>query len=782
VNALALEIDNSPARPPYVRSRRWLRVTRWWLLVAIGFHIACALVLVPVTSHPYDLAVLTSNAEAWLRWGFSPFYRWKFGTDFAALALVAQALRAFIAGLGAPGIVALHIAWKLPLVSADLLTAGVIFRLGRKFVPSHASALAALWLVNPVVLWVSAGHGQVESIAILCLFAALQFALDGRLLLAGLVTGLGAGVEYFPIAALVPVIVWWRGGLLIGKRTLLSYSVGFVSSMAACFGPLLLDPIGRPSLLGGLASSSGLSPESVNSLLDVWAWFGYRWASLWPLLFVVGGIVCFAFAIRTANRGPGVGLIALSTVLLLAVLLDANTLPQFAVIAAAALWLLAMAVPMHPIALVVVPVAGLATYFLFLDNGASTANAFFFDAWANTGARLLPVPRSQELAILLGRTFSLSLVVATAYGAMGLVRARRPSWNAALMLGAMLCLVPVVWALQPPIWQSALSAAPTASLPDFDYVAGTRDGTISLLGPQLARVNYSETLIAASRQGRVTPTAGVRVSVRDLIEQASVGQALVPSLVADRTINIPDWSRLQESARTVWVELLLGSTEWSDGIHLDQSHVSLLVNGARIPADHATFVMGQPSKFGWALVDFLVPSAMIDHNGNLYMLPSPATLSWNGSQDGGPWVRVATASGAVHVLVDLKPATVSYRFDSNGLGYVTGFPLTKTYVIDLSDAELSQLQILGAVLRWPETSETWKSNIWFQALGVLFGLVVLAATTLLMARELRGSVGTPEVLLWSSSQPSGLYHPPNAMPVERSLTSRTARSTKKRGV
>src|SRR5713226_505722 len=190
--------DRAP-RPEPRQSRRWLYRTKWWLGIAVAFHVACAAVLLPVTSHPYDLAVLTGNAEAWLNWGFSPFYNWKFGIDYAALAVLAQSLRAFLSAIGVPGIAAVHIAWKLPLVIANLLTAGVIYRLALKIAPNRAPVLATLWLVNPAVLWVSAGHGQVESIAVLSVLAAMLFALEGRLTLAGIITGLGIGIEYFPV-------------------------------------------------------------------------------------------------------------------------------------------------------------------------------------------------------------------------------------------------------------------------------------------------------------------------------------------------------------------------------------------------------------------------------------------------------------------------------------------------------------------------------------------------------------------------------------------------------
>src|SRR2546430_9740253 len=141
------------------KPRKWVYQSRWWLTGAVVFHICCAAILVPVASHPYDLAVLTGNAEAWLKWGVSPFLNWKFGTDYAALAVAAQALRAFLASFGIPGIVALHIAWKLPLVMANLLTAGAIYRLGGKLAPDRAPILAAMWLFYPGRLWVSCRQG-----------------------------------------------------------------------------------------------------------------------------------------------------------------------------------------------------------------------------------------------------------------------------------------------------------------------------------------------------------------------------------------------------------------------------------------------------------------------------------------------------------------------------------------------------------------------------------------------------------------------------------------------
>ena len=271
------------------RARRWLVISKRWLFAAIGFHIACAIVIAPVTSHPYDLAVITGNSEAWLRWGVSLFYNWKFGADYTLLTLAAQSSRAFLSALGTPGVIAIHVAWKLPLISANILTAAIIYRVSTKFRRDNASALAALWLFNPVTLWVSAGHGQIESVAILCVFASVLLALDGHLFLAGVCTGAGVGIEYFPAAVIGSVVVWSRGSYLPGRRPLLAYGLGLMSSLIVCFAPVLFDPVGRVGLLAGLSSSAHPGNVFGSSVLTVWTWgepdsqvYGHSYFSLSP--------------------------------------------------------------------------------------------------------------------------------------------------------------------------------------------------------------------------------------------------------------------------------------------------------------------------------------------------------------------------------------------------------------------------------------------------------------------------------------------------------------------
>jgi hypothetical protein len=716
----------------------WLKAPPaiWLIYVAAVFHVLCAIILMPVTSHPYDFAVLTSNAQAWLRWGFSPFYNWKFGSDLAAMAFFSQALRTFLAASGVSGTVALHIGWKIILVGADILCAACIYRLGQRFAPPRAVSLALLWLVNPVVLWVSAGHGQVESLALFCMFAALTLALDGKLFSSGVLTGLGTGFEYFPIAVVGAVLVWWRGGY-VGGRRMVDFGIGLLSALLVCYLPLLLDATARESLVVGLASSGGLTAGSSESLLSLWAWTGYQLSAVWPIMFGVGGLVCLALSLVFARRGAVVGLVFIPIVLITALLFDANTLPQFAPIAAAALWLLALAVPISTVPLVAVPAAGLATYFLFLDGGASTANAFFYDDWYRTvGVELLPIPISERAAVFLGHIFSFGLVATAIYAAAGRGRLGRPSGAASIILSTALCVLIAGWALQADLWTAAFAKGSTADLPDFNFAAKARAGTLESVGPNVFRVTYPEYLVAAGRRAAVEPSTVLRLSLRDLYDQGNAGTAHPADQWPGSDITIPGWAQVGSSTHAVWVELWLGSSDWSPASQPELSKLHLEAGGTTVSAMDATTVAVERNGIGWALIDFRIPATTIDAAGHLRIVPDLGSLLWRGSST-QPWIRILPASGTVDALIDFTLHNLTYDAAPDGQGYLRGLPDSDAFVIDMSSAPSARIRINSAVLLWPDGPQPWKQNRSLEAAGAGYLLLVVFGTAVSFRRLLR---------------------------------------------
>ena len=148
--------------------------------IALVVHAVAALALMPVAGHPYDLAALTGTSGAWLRWGVPLFYNWKFGADLSVFAMGAQSFSFVLEHLGLSGAAALAAAWKLPLVLADLLVGVILVDLGKQLRCPRPGLIPTLWLISPVSLWVSAGHGQIESLAILAIVLSLDLLLRGR--------------------------------------------------------------------------------------------------------------------------------------------------------------------------------------------------------------------------------------------------------------------------------------------------------------------------------------------------------------------------------------------------------------------------------------------------------------------------------------------------------------------------------------------------------------------------------------------------------------------------
>src|SRR6266699_3020843 len=289
-------------RPRHRMRRGQARLRRGgWLgrapAVAMLVHILAASALLPVAGHPYDLTSLTSASGAWLRWGVPLFYRWKFGSDLSMLAIGSQSLSFVLGHLGMSGAAAQAVAWKLPLVLADLLVGAILVDLGRQLRCQRPTLMSTLWLISPVPLWVSAGHGQIESLTILAIVLSLDLLMRRRPLLAGVVAGLGIGVEYLP-ALVALVAFFWLYVAVIERREVYLFVAGCAGALALCFGPSLSTYLGRTSLLAGLFSTVAAAshpghPQVASPVgSSLWAVFDlspgpFRLAA--GLIFVYGG-------------------------------------------------------------------------------------------------------------------------------------------------------------------------------------------------------------------------------------------------------------------------------------------------------------------------------------------------------------------------------------------------------------------------------------------------------------------------------------------------------------
>ncbi|HEY6537860.1 MAG TPA: glycosyltransferase 87 family protein, partial [Candidatus Dormibacteraeota bacterium] len=598
--------------------------------MAMAVHVVAAMALMPVSGQPYDLAALTGASEAWLRWGFPLLYNWKFGFDLSAIALGAQGLRFVLEQLGMGGAAALATAWKLPLVAANLMVAVTLLDLGRLLKVRRPTLVPVLWLLSPVSIWVAAGHGQVEPLMVLSFVLALDLFLRGRPGWAGVVVGLGVGIEYLP-GAIVLVAALWLYTAVLGRRDALRFAGGGLLALLACFGPALLTGVGRSSLLSGLSFTAGVTANSGRLVAgqaagssSVWAVFGLSPGGIWVLVAVLAIAAILVAVARRSLRQPellerqrlGVG--AAGGLLLCLVLLDPGALPQFADLALGALCLVALTVDLSPLVIIVGPLLQLAGGFFYVYGGSF--QSYWYDMWYRSGAPGWSFPQSPLLANISERMGALVIVAgllwvvtraAVPHISMARARLRLPAraigLTAAVAVAVSGSLFLAVWSLQPTFW-SGVGASGPAALVDFPGITASRQG-VTPTRDGVTHVSFGPVLVAAAAESATAPTTTLSIQARPLLLATRAGSPLAAAGVVDAAV-IPDWSARAGSVHSVWVSLLLGRKDWLTAAAAESRPPRLRAGGQTVAASSVDWLVP-----GWAMISYSVPARAISATG-----------------------------------------------------------------------------------------------------------------------------------------------------------------------
>jgi hypothetical protein len=282
-------VEEDPAGVPPRTLRRWLtesRVVRASLRFLtdpayrrlrwiIGIGLLVRLLLAPLTSWDYDTpgfvlsgisTIYTGNPYASSVWANPPLAPYVaapflaiptllFGPQSLVAVIPAIAPVSIATGVNAtfvPSPAAL-LAWKLPFLLSDLGVAFLLLLLPRRMgltLPLSREALVGLWFLNPLVIWASAVHGEVDSLAVLLLLLALYAVVTEHWFTAGLFVGLSVFTKAYPIV-LLPVlaaaVLAWPGKGIPARRPLLGRSVRVLLGLAGCvlaFLPYLTETSG----------------------------------------------------------------------------------------------------------------------------------------------------------------------------------------------------------------------------------------------------------------------------------------------------------------------------------------------------------------------------------------------------------------------------------------------------------------------------------------------------------------------------------------------------------
>ncbi|MCW3998711.1 MAG: hypothetical protein NWE93_00545 [Candidatus Bathyarchaeota archaeon] len=189
---------------------------------------------------------------------------------------------------------------KVPFLVSDVLLALLLYKLVAK-VSGKAGlgvAAAALWFLNPYVIWVSAGWGMWDTLPALFSLATLYFLLERRLGWAAVCLSLAVALKLYPLLFLVPIAFYLYKSASPTKRWRSSRS--FFSVFFACSLLIFLPYLGAAGTFisdffllggaGGLGTVTPLGPLSFG--LTYWSFAaGLEGWALGSLLVSVSSLV-----------------------------------------------------------------------------------------------------------------------------------------------------------------------------------------------------------------------------------------------------------------------------------------------------------------------------------------------------------------------------------------------------------------------------------------------------------------------------------------------------------
>ena len=729
---------NSSSSSRRANSRRisWRRVTP-----DIAVFFALCLVLAPAIAESFDLTLLTADPSRWLQWHQNLFTNWKFGAPYAVLNATSFCLHFYLAALGFTPVVAQHVATKLPLIAAALGD-GVLLS---KLAPARvARKVRAGWLLSPVVLWVAAGQPQVEPLSALGLLLALYLARRGHLAFASCIAVVGASFEYYPIAYFaVPILLC---ASLSGTERLKAAArtfFGALIGLLVAFPEALFSSSDRGYIIGGLQSTARTGANAPLQARSIWfplrhfisaPRFGRLWIEVFAAI-VMTILITSIVTMRSYSDELAVAVVAV--VVILSVIFEPESLPQFSAIAALGLFLLVGAVNLPVSIAALLPLPGLISWFAQ-------------DSWTQFTADVNPqalahvwsgFPTSYALYVGLGTVFAFGLLAVCAFVLVHL-------WS------------PVAQSRQPPTrpfgtqkWRGFVAIALAGACSAYLGVLGVQGSLAAgILGPRPSslfdapELLYTETLPTSVKIGgqhirikldeaaRNAAQAASRRSGLPRLSLALVGLPRVLSgvngvgatshqfVLADRTNRLRNQRGVSVSA--CLVTLLVHH-------HLVQasSRDTALQIGGSIFAPAAA----SPVLPHWEFASFVVPSQVLGSSSAFRLLGR----SWsdneafvNGPRRGVAYNSVSPYAGLVTLGLAHGSINAPIISGAAGLEIALPSPLIPSQIsTPRSLCSIVDCSSLGVAITWPQVP--WSPSLTNLDLLVMAAFAVLDALGLL---------------------------------------------------
>lgn len=188
---------------------------------------------------------------------------------------------------------------KIPFLLADILLAILLYKLvsGLGLSQSRAEKAAAIWFLNPYLIWISSGWGMFDSLPALFTIASLYFFSTKRLGMAGACLAVGVAYKLYPIVFLFPVALYFLKGSSNRRIELIKFFSIFLIVSAVLFFPAFGGTWSlSQSLVTGIYERAGLGLTYWSILLTFPS--DFQLVSYLSTILVVLAIVIVCFLLR----------------------------------------------------------------------------------------------------------------------------------------------------------------------------------------------------------------------------------------------------------------------------------------------------------------------------------------------------------------------------------------------------------------------------------------------------------------------------------------------------
>ena len=217
------------------------RADRWYFSLAFLFFLGflVRVIFAPFTEHQFDVGTYKNMATLAYSLRINPLYYWSYGPIWLYIILSVYPFYLLVS-LWQPSELLLNLIIKLPLIIGDLLLAYVLYLLSQKVTQdqSIAKKVAAAWLFNPLVIFVSSIHGMFDQLPALFTLLSLTLLLNRKVKLSAISLAVAFSLKLYAII-LIPFLVFPLAKENMSKA--LKFFAVFVGSTLLIYSPYLID-------------------------------------------------------------------------------------------------------------------------------------------------------------------------------------------------------------------------------------------------------------------------------------------------------------------------------------------------------------------------------------------------------------------------------------------------------------------------------------------------------------------------------------------------------------